>query len=262
MKFFREHVLGISLAIATGVVGTFLYDYFELKPQRTFFSLPTASAPVNKPAPASPPEIPPAREPVPIAVPTKPRPAVAASHVLQPGPADGQDIWTTSVYSYAPGGGGPGGGLADEVLIVGGWGDSYHTLLRFNLTTAPRKAQRATLELYCFKQKGAGAVQMHLDRVTSDWDWKVNGSGPDRLRLWWADRPSASRWSADPLQPCIVGEWYRIDLTALYNAWQASTYPNYGVQLRPVSTKNAWNEFHSSRYLAQPRLRPRLVIEN
>jgi hypothetical protein len=40
-----------------------------------------------------------------------------------------QDIWTTSVYSYAPGGAGPGGGLADDVLKVGGWGDLYYSLL-------------------------------------------------------------------------------------------------------------------------------------
>ena len=32
-----------------------------------------------------------------------------------------QDIWTTNTFSYAPGGGGPGGGLADDVLKVGGW---------------------------------------------------------------------------------------------------------------------------------------------
>jgi hypothetical protein len=46
---------------------------------------------------------------------------------------DWKDVWTTSVYSYAPGGGGPGGGLDNDELKVGGWGDWYFSLLQFNL---------------------------------------------------------------------------------------------------------------------------------
>ena len=46
MKFFRERILGIAiLALVTSVIAAFLYDYFELKPQRTFYSQPAASAP-------------------------------------------------------------------------------------------------------------------------------------------------------------------------------------------------------------------------
>ena len=58
-----------------------------------------------------------------------------------------------------------------------------------------------------------------------------------------------------------VGQWYSIDITELYKAWQAGTYPNYGVQLRPVSTDNKWAHFYSANYTADPLLRPRLVIE-
>ena len=39
--------------------------------------------------------------------------ATVSGQILTP---PDQDIWTTSVYSYAPSGGGPGGGAADEVL--------------------------------------------------------------------------------------------------------------------------------------------------
>ncbi|MGA2866771.1 MAG: GH25 family lysozyme [Verrucomicrobiota bacterium] len=42
--------------------------------------------------------------------------------VLQPGPVDGKDIWTTSWYSYATcPGAGTGGGLNEDHLRVGGW---------------------------------------------------------------------------------------------------------------------------------------------
>ena len=66
--------------------------------------------------------------------------------VLQPGLGGGKDIWTTSVFCYCPEGGGPGGGLDNYELVVGGWGDEYHTLIEFNLSGMPTKASSATLE--------------------------------------------------------------------------------------------------------------------
>jgi hypothetical protein len=46
------------------------------------------------------------------------------------------DIWTTSVFSYDPDThfDGIGGGLNDDRLIVGGWGDWYYSLLQFDLS--------------------------------------------------------------------------------------------------------------------------------
>jgi hypothetical protein len=68
--------------------------------------------------------------------------------VLQPGPGEGKDIWTTSAYSYTPGGGGPGGGRDNEWLEMGGWGDSYHILIEFDLTNSPPIALSARVELF------------------------------------------------------------------------------------------------------------------
>jgi Kelch motif len=69
------------------------------------------------------------------------------------------------------------------------------------------------------------------------------------------------QWRAYALPAPTPGQWYSIDITDLYNAWQAGTYPNYGVQLRPVSTNNTWAEFYSANYADDPALRPRLVVE-
>lgn len=181
--------------------------------------------------------------------------------VIQPGPDSGHDIWTTSVYSYAPGGGGPGGGADDDELVVGGFGDSYYTLIRFDLEGAPTHAGRATLGLFCFKQRGVGTVGMWLNRVTGSWDWKSTGTGSDHERLWWSDIPSSEKSSATALPPCHLGEWYKIDLTALYNAWQDGKYENFGIELRPVSTNNRWSEFYSSQVGDHPELRPKLTIQ-
>lgn len=185
----------------------------------------------------------------------------AGQVVIQPGPEDGKDIWTTSVYSYAPGGGGPGGGLDDEWLQVGGWGDLYYSLIEFDLTGMPPVVLSAKLEFFVGQNKGDGTTGMYLDRITEFWDWKTQGTGSDRERLWWADRPAATQWIFGALPPPTVGQWYSIDITGLYNAWQNGTYPNYGIQLRPVSNDNRWNEFFSSNYIDDPSLRPRLVLE-
>lgn len=181
--------------------------------------------------------------------------------VLQPGPGEGKDIWTTSVFSYAPGGGGPGGGLDNEWLEMGGWGDLYYILIEFDLTNLPPIALSARIDLFVGKSKGNGTTGVYLDRITAFWDWRIQGTGSDRERLWWADRPSATQWIPGSLPAPTVGQWYSIDITDLYNAWKAGTYPNYGVQLRPVSNSNRWNEFYSSDYLDNPSLRPKLVIQ-
>jgi hypothetical protein len=189
-----------------------------------------------------------------------PSPEPEPELVLQPGPGEGKDIWTTSVFCYCPGGGGPGGGRDDHELVVGGFGDLYYTLIEFDLNGMPAHASSARLELYAFTQRGSGTVGMYLDRITEFWDWKTMGTGSDNERLWWADRPTAVQWIPNSLPAPTIGQWYSIDITDLYNAWQDGTHPNYGLQLRPVSTNDRWSEFYSSDYVDDPSLRPRLVV--
>jgi hypothetical protein len=178
--------------------------------------------------------------------------------VLQPGPDSGNDIWTTSVYSYASGGSTPGGGRNDETLRVGGWADQYYSLLHFELPSTGRQAKSATLSLFLLEQGNGGVTAMYLDRVASAWDWRNAGTGRDRERLWWADRPSTDFVRSLPAP--AAGTWYEIDITELYNQWQGGSVPNYGVQLRPQSTSNNFNHFASSDYSLDPSLRPRLTV--
>ena len=170
-----------------------------------------------------------------------------------------QDIWTTSIYSYAPGGGGPGGGLNDERLRVGGSSDLYYSLIQFDLSQLPPVGLKVELQLYMPQVTGAGTTGLYVDRVTAFWDWRTQGTGQDRLRLWWANRPSAIQWIPNSLPAPIAGQWYVIDITTLYNAWQAGTYPNYGVQLRPVTNSNTWADFSSSNSVDALH-HPRLVV--
>ncbi|TNE42671.1 MAG: DNRLRE domain-containing protein, partial [Alphaproteobacteria bacterium] len=185
--------------------------------------------------------------------------AHAESATLQPGPDDGKDIWTTSVYSYAPGGGGPGGGLNDEYLVTGGWGDTYLSLIEFDLTGLPQHATSAELVLRVAQSRSGSFTGLYLDRITEPWDWKTSGTGSDNDRLWWADRPSTTNESGPHPAPSSL-DFYSIDITDLYNQWQDGTHANYGLQLRPTNTNNNWSEFFSSDYLVDPSFRPKLVV--
>jgi hypothetical protein len=177
----------------------------------------------------------------------------------QLGPENCQDVWTTNVYSHADDGNKyPGGGRDDFELRVGGWGDLYWSLIQFDLAGLPKVAKSVTLELFDHGDDGTPA-EMYLDRITEFWDWRTQGTGRDRQRLWWADRPATTPWRAAPLLRPVRGQWYVIDITDLYIAWMAGTYPNYGIQSRPRSNMNNFNEFDScdSPNVSQ---RPRVVV--
>lgn len=170
-----------------------------------------------------------------------------------------QDIWTTSVFSYAPGGGGPGGGSADDVLRVGGWGDLYYSLLKFDLTGLPEVATDVELRMYDVSSNGGSSTPLDLYQITQDWNWQTQGTGVDHERLWWADQPSAVLESVSPLPAPTAGSYYNINITTLYNEWQSGALPNYGLELRPTSNNNNFDLFASSRN-ANPEYRPALMI--
>ena len=175
--------------------------------------------------------------------------------VLQPGPADSQDIWTTSVFSNPPNKDGTANGVTDVRLWVGGWGDTYDAYIKFDVSILPQHATAATVWLY----SGPGPhpstrVGMYLDRVTQSWD-AAYATGILR----WSQKPATANLRTLSA-PSGTDTWYSIDITELYNGWQGGTYPNYGLALRPLGTSDQFNYFKSSRYTDDPMLRPKLVV--
>lgn len=175
--------------------------------------------------------------------------------VLQPGPADSQDIWTTSVFSNPPNTDGTPNGVTDVKLWVGGWGDTYYAYLKFDLSILPQHATTATVWLY----SGPGPhpstrVGMYLDRVTQSWD-AAYATGILR----WSEKPTTTNLRTLSA-PSGTDTWYSVDITDLYNGWQGGTYPNFGLALRPLGTSDQFNYFKSSRYTDDPTLRPKLVV--
>ncbi len=171
----------------------------------------------------------------------------ALTIVLDPG--NSRSIWTTSVYSYAHDGG-PGGGLDNDQLRIGGWGDEYWSLLQFDLSSDPKHADRAILQLYN-EDINATPTPFDVYVIDQDWGW-ARGD-----RLWWRDRPTEMHRVLSVSAP-QSNSWVSIDITDVYNNWQSGT-PNYGIALRPLYTNNNFDRFRSSKF-ADETYRPKLLI--
>lgn len=164
-----------------------------------------------------------------------------------------KDIWTTSVFSYLPGHGGkgPGGGLENDILGIGGWGDWYQTLIQFDTPSkGPTAPKFVALLLHAVKDDGA-PVEIHLDRIARDWAWTKGD------RLWWKDKPNSIPIGTHPApQP---DKWYAMDITQLVRQWSAGEFENHGILLRPASNNKEYSTFRSSR-AADAGKRPRLLV--
>jgi|GEM_PF-1721471 len=160
--------------------------------------------------------------------------------ILQPGPDDSLDKYVGSVYDSDP------DGVKDH-LVVGGWGDSYYSYLRFDLTGIPAEPTGATIWLY--PTTGVyNPTGMYFDRVDGAWS----------LTTSWGQQPGATNLGTVPA--ATTGVWYALDVTALATAWLDGSVPNWGVRLRPQGTSHQFNDFYSADYAEDPSLRPYLSL--
>ena len=163
-----------------------------------------------------------------------------------------KDIWTTSVYSFQPGGGGPGGGRDDDVLKVGGWGDWYFSLIKFDLPSLKSRPLFVALTLYSQDTQGA-SVPLMLDQLVHQWNFPKGGT------LWWKDRPGQRAAIADPMPAPKREQWYVIDITTLFIDWSNKKIENYGLQIRPVHEFGSFVFFTSSDAADKSKI-PRLIV--
>jgi murein DD-endopeptidase MepM/ murein hydrolase activator NlpD len=140
-------------------------------------------------------------------------------------------------------------GVNDDKLQVGGWGDQYRILIKFDISTLPPNATEAVVLLYTYpKPDAAGPTGFYVDQVAGPWD---NNTG-------WNNQPIANPQIG--AIPTPLSNPVSINITSLYNQWKAGTATNYGIRLRPASTNNYFTWFRSSDYTADPSLRPKLVV--
>jgi len=177
-----------------------------------------------------------------------------------------QSTWTSSHFSFAEGPTrpGPGGGRSDFRLRVGGWGDTYLSLLQIPVPTN-RPVQRAVVQLTVLGDEAGSRPTTMTLRIIDD-SWRVD-PGP-RNRLWWRDCPLSSAVRNHLPPPGPRGSVYEIDITQFYNLWALGQQPPYGIMLEPEHI-GSWrpgsphysnfSTFYSTRAL-DSHDRPRLVL--
>jgi hypothetical protein len=202
-------------------------------------------------------------------VPRQPFSRDAREHVYEISDAAGrpvQSIWTTSKFSYAEGTtrAGPGGGRSDFRLRVGGWGDTYLSLLQVPVPTN-HLVQKAVVRLRVLGDTGDSRPTTMALRVIGE-KWKV-GTGPND-RLWWRDCPVSSAVKTHLPRPGPRYSAYDIEITDLYNLWALGGLNPYGIILEPEEI-GSWgpgrlhysnfNTFYSTR-AADIANRPQLIL--
>ena len=134
--------------------------------------------------------------------------------------------------------------VRDEKLQIGGWGDTYVSLLKFDLEGLPRDVDMAQLGLYARDAKSINPSQMSIRRNASSWS-------PSSVN--WSKLPSTDRnilvWPVSTTK----NVWRNYQITSWYNDWQSGKYPNNGLTLWPYgNTKGQRFDRFSSSYIQAP----------
>jgi murein DD-endopeptidase MepM/ murein hydrolase activator NlpD len=170
--------------------------------------------------------------------------ANAAVVWVKPGPfPDGMDTWYGNVYYTSS--------QHDGKLLVGGWGDEYDSLVRFNLSGLPLTATQAIVWLYAYP---TGGTPVNINWYLNTTQWHTGS-------VTWSTRPSANPLFYTNAPPTIPG-WYGVIFTTQYNAWRSgnTATPNYGLTMRPAANNNNFDAFYGSGYTGNTSLRPELDV--
>lgn len=169
--------------------------------------------------------------------------AVHADQVIfQPGSSQGKDMWLSSSYNQTA--------VDDDKLQVGGWGDWYRSFIQFDLSGLPQTATSATMWIYAVPRGDSSTpVSMSLYLLTTAWNEQTqNYSDP------------LSGYALGTIPAPTPNSWYGLNITNIYNGWKNGTYVNDGFVFLSTSNNNEFNVFRSSDYVANPLLRPKLVV--
>ena len=146
----------------------------------------------------------------------------------------------------------------DNVLLVVGQGSEtpVDTLIEFDLTDiAVCDVAGAKLELYAFHHWYGVGDTMHLYDVPNEWE--------EMTATWNSEIDNVGE---DELAACVHGtinRWYTWELPADFwptmDQWIADPALNHGFRI--MDRTYGYVTFHSSEYLDDPALHPRLIIE-
>lgn len=147
---------------------------------------------------------------------------------------------------------------------MGGWGDTYLSLLKFPLADN-RTVRRAVIRLVVLgDEPRSRPTPMTLRMIGDEWDMPP---GPQH-RLWWRDCPRSEAFRRHLPAPGPPESTYDIDITDMYNLWARGLVSNHGIMLEPeqigaygASAEDyaSFSTFYSTRAI-DPEKRPKLIL--
>jgi hypothetical protein len=172
--------------------------------------------------------------------------AHADTLTLQPGPAEGKDTY----YGIGSVGGQEGRPDAPQ-LRIGGWGDQWISFIEFDLSSIPASSSVSKAEIYLYDELVTNPNNGKIFRVTEVWNEEdpSSTSSPAFVDI-------GMSW-----QPVEDNQWWIVDITNTVQGWQTGQFQNYGLRIVGEGNNNQAKHFLSSDYLADPTLRPKLVVE-
>lgn len=129
--------------------------------------------------------------------------------------------------------------VQNDFIQIGGWGDAYYSLMRFDLDGLPSAVDAVYLYLYALPSGSANPSQMSMYKITSAWDPSTVGANNFPSNL------GGFAWSVSS----SVNNYRFYSLKTWYDGWKAGTYPNYGMILVPYNNDGTqrFDKFVSTR---------------
>lgn len=160
------------------------------------------------------------------------------------------DTFITSVYypdqNYVNG----------SILYVGGWRDSYYSLLKIPTELVPGYVTAGNLEQMNLKmlwwgQNPSGSTRTqtaYLRKINSSWDpstvtWNTRPSiDSGNIIAFSKTLPSPGFYNWNPVTPLA---WESFGITGWARGWLSGSYPNHGLAWLPSNTGGVWIDFAS-----------------
>lgn len=149
-----------------------------------------------------------------------------------------------------------------DQLKIGGWSDTYTSLIKFDITGLPQQVDNAYFSLYSLPRGGANPSQVSLWKAIESWNTNIvwgdqTQSGyPENYSPWIPDVQGGYSYSPVPSENIFYPMW----ITPWYNGWKSGTYPNEGIVIYPYDGLNNQFDYFASSNHANDALRPTLRL--
>jgi hypothetical protein len=141
----------------------------------------------------------------------------------------------------------------EATIMVGGWGDEYRGLIRFNIDNIPQIVEGSSIKLRIYARSPDDGTAF---RPTAMAVYQAASSFSANTS--WQSQPSIDRNTERVVDVSSEG-WLDIDITNVVASWQKGA-PNNGIVLVPLNKNNKFNMFVSSDDTARQQFWPMIEI--